>query len=460
MENRKQVTCPSCGKEWEIKEEDYKELKACPFCVSEYIFSEEAIVVDSFPNAILKVISSFGIGVLSDRSRFLSCLLDFAPEYKKEVKIVSRVCTQDTFSEMVRWPSINEAGQTASIARLKTLFIEEEGLSDEWADKIIEGFSYAIISSRRQKNRKPVIEQTQESKTVVHKTQEDTQSNVGPVSVGETGNVYILFISPTDPKCVMAKKYLNDAGVSYKAIDVERYPAVASRYSIRQAPVLVVYKNGIEENRPQGVENIRKFLSSRNRASGHTPSLKEPATPTVKVAPNPYTHIVSDTTLNTSLNSPNVCELVWDKKLKVPADETFKGSSDIEFIIVNGRQVENNMFENCSNLKAVYIASCSSIGWNAFSNCKSLKYVILARNADPSVGAYAFDCCPNAVFYYDADSGIPHSACKRMARSPKQVASFSSYTLKNRYLWSRSDYNKYSAISGIVEYAEDRIRTR
>ena len=460
MGNRKNVSCSSCGKEWEIKEEDYKELKACPFCVSEYIFPEETIVVDSFPNAILKVISSFGIGVLSERSRFLSCLLDFAPEYKKEVKIVSRVCTQDTFSEMVRWSSINEAGQTASIARLKTLFVEEEGLSDEWADKIIEGFSYAIIPSRRQKSRKPVIEQTQESKTVVHKTQEYTQSNAAPVSVGETGNVYILFISPTDPKCVMAKKYLDDAGISYKSIDVERYPAVASRYSIRQTPVLVVYKNGIEENRPQGVENIRKYLSSRNWTSDQTPSPKEPGPPTVKVAPNPYTHIVSDTTLNTVLNCPNVCELVWDKKLKVPANETFKGNSDIEFIIINGRRVEKNMFENCSNLKAIYIASCSEIDWNAFSNCKALKYVILSRDANPSVRAYAFDCCPNAVFYYDSDSGKGRYACESMARSPKQVSSFSSYTLKNRHLWSRSDYNKYSVISGIVEFAEDRIRTR
>lgn len=460
MGNRKNVSCSSCGKEWEIKEEDYKELKACPFCVTEYVFPEEAIVVDSFPNAILRVISSFGISVLSERSRFLSCLLDFAPEYKKEVKIVSRVCTQDTFSEMIKWSSISEAAQKDSIARLKTLFVEEEGLSDEWADRIIEGFSYAIIPSRKQQSRKPVIEQAQASKKAVNITQEDTQLIVEPVVAGETGNAYIFFISSTDPKCVMAKKYLIDAGVSFKSIDVERYSAVASHYSICETPVLVVYKNGIEECRQQGAENIRKYLCSRNQTSDGTPSLAEPVTPTVKKVRNPYAKIVSDTTLNTVLNSPNICELVWNNSLTVPSDVTFQGDTDIEFVIIDARTVKDNMFMDCPNLKAVYIASgrrtCAVIGQNAFHSCKSLEYVVLENDVRPSIGKNAFDDCPKIRFYCREDNTSGRNACISIVGSSR-VLTFSNYTLERPYLWSRDYYDKYHTLSALIEYAKNRL---
>ena len=69
----------------------------------------------------------------------------------------------------------------------------------------------------------------------------------------------ILFTTSTCPKCVMAKKFLADADISYETVVVDKAPALAKQYGVRQAPTLLVVENGREVQRVENPSNIRRF---------------------------------------------------------------------------------------------------------------------------------------------------------------------------------------------------------
>ena len=69
----------------------------------------------------------------------------------------------------------------------------------------------------------------------------------------------LLFTTSTCPKCVMAKKFLADAGLAYETVVVDKDPALAKQYGVRQAPTLLVLKNGTELQRIENPSNIRRF---------------------------------------------------------------------------------------------------------------------------------------------------------------------------------------------------------
>ncbi len=69
----------------------------------------------------------------------------------------------------------------------------------------------------------------------------------------------LLFTTSTCPKCVMAKKFLADAGLGYETVVVDKDPALAKQYGVRQAPTLLVLEGGKEVQRIENPSNIRRF---------------------------------------------------------------------------------------------------------------------------------------------------------------------------------------------------------
>ena len=88
---------------------------------------------------------------------------------------------------------------------------------------------------------------------------------VVPEAAASAGNGLLLFTTSTCPKCVMAKKFLADAGISYDTVVVDKDPALAKQYGVRQAPTLLVLKDGAEVRRVENPSNIRLF-AEQNRA--------------------------------------------------------------------------------------------------------------------------------------------------------------------------------------------------
>jgi ribonucleoside-triphosphate reductase len=69
-----------------------------------------------------------------------------------------------------------------------------------------------------------------------------------------------LFVTKTCPNCKAAKAYLKN--VDYQVVDAEEHADLARKYSVMQAPTLVVL-NGQEEMKIANVSNIKKYVEGR-----------------------------------------------------------------------------------------------------------------------------------------------------------------------------------------------------
>jgi len=78
----------------------------------------------------------------------------------------------------------------------------------------------------------------------------------------KTGRL-LLFTTKTCPKCVMAKKFLADAGIVYNLCVVDDDPDTARRYGVRQAPTLLVLDGETEVQRVENPSNIRAFAEKQ-----------------------------------------------------------------------------------------------------------------------------------------------------------------------------------------------------
>ncbi|MBP5225056.1 MAG: ribonucleoside triphosphate reductase, partial [Lachnospiraceae bacterium] len=77
----------------------------------------------------------------------------------------------------------------------------------------------------------------------------------------EKGTVLRLFATTTCPNCKIVAAQMDRMGVPYTKIYANETPAEAIKYSIKQAPTLVVEENG-ETQKFVGVADIKKFLAA------------------------------------------------------------------------------------------------------------------------------------------------------------------------------------------------------
>ena len=73
----------------------------------------------------------------------------------------------------------------------------------------------------------------------------------------------LLFTTATCPKCVMGKKFLNDAKLAYETIIVDKQPELARKYGVRQAPTLLILDGEGVTERVENPSNIRAFAEAR-----------------------------------------------------------------------------------------------------------------------------------------------------------------------------------------------------
>ncbi|MBQ3355760.1 MAG: ribonucleoside triphosphate reductase [Clostridia bacterium] len=90
--------------------------------------------------------------------------------------------------------------------------------------------------------------------------QSETEAPAAAESCGD-GRL-VLFTTSTCPKCVMAKKFLADAGIAYETVVVDETPEAARKYGVRQAPTLLILDGDKEIERVENPSNIRAFADA------------------------------------------------------------------------------------------------------------------------------------------------------------------------------------------------------
>lgn len=144
----KQFKCNSCNKIWFVDNEDEHSVMTCPFCG--FIVRQTGVIknINTLGKAIYTAISDRGLDILSTNGKISGYLLDIAPEMKKEIRIFSRVFDNNSLSLYRNAFEEDISSIDGIINQLKRLFIEEEGLSESWADLICENCQKAILYFR------------------------------------------------------------------------------------------------------------------------------------------------------------------------------------------------------------------------------------------------------------------------------------------------------------------------
>ena len=139
----KEFNCKSCNKTWFVKLDMADEVTGCPFCLRE-LPKPRVIVVNSFENAVLKVIVDYGVEIVSDRRKFLSYLTDLAADYRKEIKILSNACDSKVFTQFYDLSTCKLEDAKIKIRQIQQHLVDEEGIAEGWAKRICECFICAI----------------------------------------------------------------------------------------------------------------------------------------------------------------------------------------------------------------------------------------------------------------------------------------------------------------------------
>ncbi len=145
----KKLKCSSCSKEWYIEETFLNELRICPYC-SKTIREKAAVKeFDSLGKVIYVMIEEFGVDILQTPKKLAACLLDAAPNLKKEIRIFFKVLDEKRLL-LVRdvFEQEDQYAVRGNTEKLKLLCMEEDGLSENWAKLVGESLLKAAEYSR------------------------------------------------------------------------------------------------------------------------------------------------------------------------------------------------------------------------------------------------------------------------------------------------------------------------
>lgn len=141
----KQIKCKSCGKIWYLDNGEENYLKVCPFCESAVKEKQKIEGTKNLGEAIYYALSEHSIDMLSSVGKISGFLYDMVPELKKEIKIFTKAFDEeyltlyrDAFAQDLKSVEI-------TMNKLRQIFIDEEGLSEIWADILCENCYQAVM---------------------------------------------------------------------------------------------------------------------------------------------------------------------------------------------------------------------------------------------------------------------------------------------------------------------------
>lgn len=144
----KQIKCKSCGKIWYLDDGVENDLKVCPFCESAVKKKQKIEGTKNLGEAIYYALSERGIDMLASVGKITGFMYDTVPELRKEIKIFAKTFDEDYLAQYREAFSQDTRAISVTLNRLRENFIEEEGLSEAWADMLCTNCYQAIMFYR------------------------------------------------------------------------------------------------------------------------------------------------------------------------------------------------------------------------------------------------------------------------------------------------------------------------
>lgn len=140
----KQLKCLKCSKIWYVDDTELNSVNTCPFCSSQIRCKGTIGNIDTLGKAIYQAISTGGLDLLTSSERISGYLLDLLPDQKKEIRIFTKTFDDDYLSMYRNAFDQPENDIEVTMNKLRSVFIEEEGLSDTWANMLCKNCQTAI----------------------------------------------------------------------------------------------------------------------------------------------------------------------------------------------------------------------------------------------------------------------------------------------------------------------------
>ena len=109
------------------------EARYCPYCADK-IWEQEQ--VDSFDQALSRIIRMSGCGILWERNRLAAYLSDLAPDHRKEIRIFTKSCSDALIGLFCESDQGGHTRQQA-ISKAEQMLQDSEGLSQKWTDIVV-----------------------------------------------------------------------------------------------------------------------------------------------------------------------------------------------------------------------------------------------------------------------------------------------------------------------------------
>lgn len=144
----KQIKCKSCGKIWYLDNGEENYLRVCPFCESAVKEKQKIEGTRNLGEAIYYALSERGLDMLASVGKITGFLYDTVPELRKEIKIFAKTFDEDYLAQYREAFSQDARISSVILNRLRESFIEEEGLSEAWAEMLRTNCYQAIMFYR------------------------------------------------------------------------------------------------------------------------------------------------------------------------------------------------------------------------------------------------------------------------------------------------------------------------
>lgn len=214
----KKIICKLCNNIWIVETEDLVKQQVCPYCRSSLQGKVEFDTCNSLDKAIYVVVANMGAGVLQNISQLSGVLMDTAPNLKKEIRIFSKSVTSD-YLPYIRTLFNQELDVSeVTLRKLRHLFIEEEGLSETWADLICNGLHGALLYYKGEKGARLINVEVEDFEPNPPKT--ETLITLSPK---HSGSVETKQIVKPSPKLINKTSRL-DLSPSNNQLAVDRDP--------------------------------------------------------------------------------------------------------------------------------------------------------------------------------------------------------------------------------------------
>lgn len=352
----KKLTCKLCGNPWYADNDNLSSLTVCPYC-AESLHKQVPLAIqrcDTLEQALFLAIQHAGEEILNNPRKLVGLMTDLAPTLQKEIRIFSKSISDGYAHYLVEAYSAPPADVVMKLNNLKRLLIDEEGLSENWAESLIQSIQGAIQLSHGVTA--PLSNVIIEDYILAAEPLQLVQSGSPSVSVVESkinpsleiswdkiiDDAYFHDYKPEDFKAAFIADALN------RKLPGDNY------YSKDNRIVTLVIPDGTKAIPSRAFEFCKQLKLVRFSCD----------VTSIGSYCFRYCERLKSVTL-----PPAITQIV---------DYTFAECKKLESVKMysNVTRIAQSAFENCENLSQVFIpANVRSIGGNAFRRCWKLHHV-------------------------------------------------------------------------------------